>query len=99
MDWIHPLQVTTAVVAVLSGFLTVIAWTVFRRPAVRWLAALGGPFVVAACVYWLPVLSGEPSPEYAHWAVIFIGIWGVAGVGVSCLVALVWTLAKTRRHR
>jgi apolipoprotein N-acyltransferase len=91
------IQLSTALLCGLSVLLTVTAWATSRRPTVRWLTVLVGPFVIATGVYWLPVLLNEaPRSEYAHWAVIFIGIWGIGGVVTSALSAFVWTVVCRR---
>jgi len=68
--------------------------------------ALAGPFIIAAALYSLPALLECTGPEalqcraeYGSWAGLFIAIWGVAGVGVSLLVAFVWMLTTRRRWK
>ena len=101
IEWFSgaPLVWTTAIVAAMSGVLTSVAWASSRRREIRWPVALTGPFVVASCVYWSPTLAGQESSEHAHWAVLFVGIWGTAGVGISILITLVWTIVSRHRAR
>ena len=89
---------TTTLVAVLSGLVTAIIWAISPRSSVRWLATLICPIIVAWMLYWLPVFLGAPSSEYGAWAVIFIGIWSVAGVCTSLLIGILWTLTVRRRR-
>jgi hypothetical protein len=96
-----PIQSTTAVVAVLSGLVTTAVWAISRRSHHRWPAALAGPFIIAAALYSIPASLADPAgrAEYGSWAGLFIAIWGVAGVGVSLLVAFVWMLTTRRRWK
>ena len=90
------LLATTPLVVVLSGLITASVWAISRRVSVRWSATLICPIIVAWMLYWLPVFLGAPSSEYGAWAVIFIGIWSVAGVCTSLLIGILWTLTVRR---
>jgi hypothetical protein len=58
-----------------------------RLRTVRWALALVTPFVIAWCIYWMPVWVGNDDPsEYGAWAPLFIVPWGVSGAVASVLV-------------
>lgn len=74
-----------AVVALLSVFLAA-GCTRLRSRMRAWALSLGGPLLIAYCVYWTPVWMGEDSSEYSAWWPIFIGPWYLLGATVSALV-------------
>jgi hypothetical protein len=88
VDWLGglPIQGTTAIVATLAALLTTVACVTVRSRPWRWTFALAGPFVIASCIYWLPVWMGAGASEYAAWAGVFIGLWGLAGAAVSTVI-------------
>jgi hypothetical protein len=94
IEWFEELSLaeTSACVAALSALVTVFVWATFRRRYVRWSAILVGPFLVGAGVYSLPVWIGADPAEYSHWAGLFIGVWGLAGVCASAFTGIVWTV-------
>jgi uncharacterized membrane protein len=76
-----PLPATTLISAAVS--ITVVALISRVTPGlVTWMAALVVPFVVAYSLYWAPVwISHRPNvADYSAWEVIFVGLWGFAGV-------------------
>ena len=93
-EWLQQLDIfgTTTVVAVLSALTSVAVCAMSRRAFLRWSAAVVGPFIIAAALYYLPT---GPA-EHGSWAGLFISIWGVAGALASLLVVFLWTI-MTRR--
>lgn len=94
VDWLEgvSIQGTTALVAALSAFVTTVGCVTVRSPQWRWTFALAGPFVLACCIYSLPVWMGAGASEYAAWAGVFIGLWAVAGVLAS--IAVIYAFRK-----
>jgi hypothetical protein len=93
-DWLQHWDIfgTTTVVAVLSGLVAMAVCAMSQRAFLRWSAALFGPFIIAAALYYLPT---DPV-ESGSWAGLFISIWGVAGTLVSLLVVFLWTITTRR---
>jgi ABC-type Co2+ transport system permease subunit len=77
---------------------TAIALVRARSNPLKWLLALGAPFLFTYFLYWTPVWLGTSSEEYSKWAPIFIIPWFAAGAITSALVILfVGALRKRRR--
>src|SRR5215472_8318096 len=89
---------TTALVAVLSGLATASVRAISPRSSTRWSATLVCAIIVAWMLYWLPVFLGASPSESGAWAVIFIGIWSVAGVCMSLFIGLLWTHSSKTTH-
>lgn len=84
LNWFEtmPISGTTAIVACLSGLLTLSCIRV-RRWKVKVGVALIGPLALSCCLYWLPVWMGEDPSEYGAWAFIIVFPWGMAGIAAS----------------
>ncbi|PWU09891.1 MAG: hypothetical protein C5B50_26520 [Verrucomicrobia bacterium] len=51
-------------------------------------------FFISFALYWVPVwLEGRgDTSEFSAWALLFVGIWFVAGAGVSGIVVVIFGL-------
>lgn len=56
----------------------------------RWIWVIIVPFVLAYCLYWLPVwLGSDDVSQFVAWAFVVVPIWFVTGVIASRLTVLV----------
>jgi hypothetical protein len=93
-----PAEALFALVMALSAVVAALCLRI-RLPIVRWALALVIPFVIAWCLYWMPVWVGNDPSEYAAWAPLFIVLWGLSGAVASLLVFIAkrtMTRARTR---
>jgi amino acid permease len=65
-------------------------------PALRSLWAVIVPFILAYCLYWLPVWLGAEASGFGAWAILFVGAWFFAGFFPSAVVVLI--LQKRERR-
>jgi hypothetical protein len=77
-----------ALVAVCSAFL---AWPLchVRPTGLRWIGAVGVPFALSYCIYWLAVWRGADPSEYSAWELLGIGAPFLVGLVASVLVVLI----------
>jgi len=80
-----PAAAVFALVMALSAVVAALCLRI-RLRAVRWALALATPFVIAWCIYWMPVWAGNDASEYGAWAPLFIVPWGLSGAIASVLV-------------
>jgi hypothetical protein len=95
-----PLGATTAIVAGLS-FVVVVLLSRLVSLRWMWLAAVAVPLVVSWLIYWAPywLRPHTDSAEYSLWELLFMVIWGGAGVVVSLIfVGLLSRFRKPNSH-
>jgi hypothetical protein len=63
---------------------------------VRAVCAATVPFVLAYCLYWLPVWLGADSSEYSVWEFV-IAAWFFAGFFPSALIVVALNRRKSQR--
>jgi hypothetical protein len=91
------LSLTSAsvLVAVVSGIAALLIGRI-TSAITRWFAAVLVPFVLAYCVYWMPVWLGADGSEYLAWALLGVGVPFLAGLVLSALVTIV--VARHAQH-
>ena len=90
--WIEslPAEALFALVMALSAVVAGLCLRI-RLRMVRWALALVIPFVIAWCLYWMPVWVGNDPSEHAAWAPLFVVLWGP--VGCRCLASRLYCQA------
>jgi hypothetical protein len=96
--WLESLPAPAVLALVMAPSAVVAALCLrIRLRTVRWGLALATPFVIAWCIYWMPVWAGNDPSEYGAWAPLFIVPLGLAGAVASVLVFIgKWTITRIR---
>jgi hypothetical protein len=96
LDLLNSLSLKSgAVIVVIASILLSIALVRVHLKPLKWVLALGAPFLFAYCLYWAPVWLGGSSEQYHIWAPLFILPWSVAGALASSLVILLIAVRRS----